>query len=167
MPTLIRSILYAEPLATVVVVDDGSGPGYQDVFDDVKALGCHVIGYTHNGGKGFALKAGFGFFAGSLPGHDVVCADSDGQHRPEDILRVAGILQDITSGSNPVVDYTPPANANCHGSPAPMVLGSRSFTGKVPARNRFGNSVTKALFTLATGELIPDTQTGPRLSCRK
>jgi putative flippase GtrA len=42
------------------------------------------------------------------------------------------------------------------------VLGSRAFTGNVPARSRFGNAATKLLFTLATGERIPDTQTGLR-----
>ncbi|MDQ0662914.1 putative flippase GtrA [Arthrobacter ulcerisalmonis] len=43
-----------------------------------------------------------------------------------------------------------------------MVLGSRSFTGNVPARSQLGNSATRLLFALATGERIPDTQTGLR-----
>ena len=43
-----------------------------------------------------------------------------------------------------------------------MVLGTRSFTGNVPARSRFGNNATRLLFTLATGERIADTQTGLR-----
>jgi putative flippase GtrA len=116
------------------------------VFDGVRALGCHVISYGRNRGKGFALKTGFGFIADNLPGHDVVCADSDGQHTVVDILRVAATLQE---------------NRAEHRW-ATMVLGSRSFTGNVPARSRLGNSATKALFTLATGERIPDTQTGLR-----
>ena len=141
LPALIHSIRDAEPWATVVVVDDGSGPGYRDVFDGVKALGCHVIGYARNRGKGFALKTGFGFIADNLPGRNVVCADSDGQHTIMDILRVAAAVQ--------------------NGSEA-MVLGTRSFTGNVPARSRFGNNATRLLFTLATGERISDTQTGLR-----
>jgi len=147
LPALLRSIREAEPFAAVVVVDDGSGPAYKDVFDDVRALGCHVISYARNRGKGFALKAGFGFIADNLPGHDVVCADSDGQHRVEDVLRVAGTVHEN--------------NREPRGS-ATMVLGSRSFTGTVPARSRFGNAATKMLFALATGEPIPDTQTGLR-----
>ena len=119
LPALIRSIRDAEPWATVVVVDDGSGPEYKDVFDGVNALGCHVIGYARNRGKGFALKTGFGFIADHLPGRNVVCADSDGQHTIVDILRVAAAVQP--------------------GLPA-MVLGTRNFTGKVPARSRFGNT---------------------------
>jgi glycosyltransferase involved in cell wall biosynthesis len=141
LPALIRSIRDAEPWATVVVVDDGSGPGYKDVFDGVKALGCHVIGYSLNRGKGFALKTGFGFIADHLPDLNVVCADSDGQHTIVDILRVAAAVQP--------------------GSPA-MVLGTRTFTGNVPARSKVGNSATRLLFRLATGERISDTQTGLR-----
>jgi glycosyltransferase involved in cell wall biosynthesis len=141
LPALIRSIRDAEPWATVVVVDDGSGPAYKDVFDGVKALGCHVIGYARNRGKGFALKTGFGFIADQLPGRNVVCADSDGQHTIVDILKVAAAVQ--------------------AGSPA-MVLGTRNFTGNVPARSRIGNSATRLLFTLATGQRISDTQTGLR-----
>jgi glycosyltransferase involved in cell wall biosynthesis len=147
LPALLRSIRAAEPWAAVVVVDDGSGPAYKDVFDDVKDLGCHVIGYARNRGKGFALKTGFGFIADNLPGHDVVCADSDGQHRVADILRVAEAVR---------------ANGAIQRGSATMVLGSRSFTGSVPARSKVGNTATRLLFTLATGERIPDTQTGLR-----
>jgi glycosyltransferase involved in cell wall biosynthesis len=146
LPALIRSIRDAEPWVPILVVDDGSGPQYRDVFDGVRALGCHVISYGRNRGKGFALKTGFGFIADNLPGHDVVCADSDGQHTVVDILRVAETLRQNRAGQRW----------------ATMVLGSRSFTGNVPARSRLGNSATRALFTLATGERIPDTQTGLR-----
>ena len=147
LPALIRRIRAAEPWTAVVVVDDGSGPAYKDVFDDVRALGCHVLSYARNRGKGFALKAGFGFIADNLPGHDVVCADSDGQHTVTDILRVAEKVH---------------GNTNDPRGAATMVLGSRSFTGDVPARSRLGNTATRALFTLATGERIADTQTGLR-----
>jgi glycosyltransferase involved in cell wall biosynthesis len=146
LPALIRSIRQAEPWLSVVVVDDGSGPGYRDVFDAVRDLGCHVISYGRNRGKGFALKSGLGFIADNLPGHDVVCADSDGQHRTADILRVAHALQESRTGQGW----------------STMVLGRRTFTGDVPARSRFGNTATRLLFTLATGERIPDTQTGLR-----
>lgn len=143
LPALIRAIRDAEPAVAVVVVDDGSGPAYKDVFDGVRNLGCHVIGYTRNRGKGFALKTGFGFIADHLAGQDVVCADSDGQHTIVDILRVASAV------------------ASAGGSPA-MVLGTRNFTGNVPARSKFGNAATRLLFRLATGERITDTQTGLR-----
>ena len=36
-------------------------------------------------------------------------------------------------------------------NPNKLILGVRAFTGKVPLRSRFGNSLTKALFKLQTG----------------
>ncbi|MDR7080980.1 hypothetical protein J2X01_000249 [Arthrobacter ginsengisoli] len=138
---LIASVAAADPKPTVVVVDDGSGPDFRQVFDDASRLGSTVIGFPANRGKGHALKTGFAFIAAAFPGRDVVCADSDGQHRVQDILRVAGRL---------------PAASDA------MVLGSRNFSGDVPAPSRVGNTATRWLFRLATGENIPDTQTGLR-----
>ncbi|MCT9871901.1 bifunctional glycosyltransferase family 2/GtrA family protein [Paenarthrobacter aurescens] len=139
--TLVQSLRDADPWLTIVVVDDGSGPDYQDTFDDAAGLGCHLLSYAVNAGKGHALKSGFAFIAERFPGHDVVCADSDGQHGVADILAVADRVRGVT---------------------ASMVLGCRNFTGDVPARSRFGNTVTRCLFRLATGQRITDTQTGLR-----
>ncbi|MFI7542032.1 glycosyltransferase [Actinoplanes sp. NPDC049599] len=125
----------------VVVVDDGSGPGYATVFARVRDLGAEVLTLEGNRGKGAALKAGFAHLRERHPGRDVVCADSDGQHRPEDIEAVARHV--TVSG-------------------AAMVLGGRRFTGDVPARSRLGNAVTRAAFRLVTGVRLLDTQTGLR-----
>lgn len=126
---------------TVVVVDDGSGPGYSDVFGRVRVLGAEVITSARNRGKGHALRTGFAFIRDRYPRRGVVCADSDGQHRPEDIEAVARHV--AVSG-------------------AAMVLGGRRFTGVVPARSRFGNAVTSTAFRLVTGVRLIDTQTGLR-----
>lgn len=126
---------------TVVVVDDGSGPGYADVFARVRDLGAEVLTSARNRGKGHALRTGFAFIEDRYPGRDVVCADSDGQHRPDDIEAVA---------------------RHVAASGAAMVLGGRRFTGAVPARSRFGNAVTCAAFRLVTGVRLMDTQTGLR-----
>ncbi|MFF1832171.1 GtrA family protein [Paenarthrobacter sp. NPDC058040] len=139
--SLVSNLREADPWITIVVVDDGSGPTFQDTFDAVTRLGCHVLGYAVNGGKGGALKSGFAFIAQRFPGHDVVCADGDGQHGVADILAVADRVRGVT---------------------ASMVLGCRSFGGDVPARSKFGNTVTRWLFKLATGQSVPDTQTGLR-----
>lgn len=139
--TLVRNLQTADPWLTMVVVDDGSGPDYQETFDAVSRLGCHLLSYDVNGGKGHALKSGFAFIAERFPGHNVVCADSDGQHGVADILAVADRVRDVAGA---------------------MVLGCRNFTGNVPARSRFGNTVTRGLFRLATGQGITDTQTGLR-----
>lgn len=125
----------------VVVVDDGSGPRYADIFATVRALGADLVTLTQNRGKGYALKEGFAHVRDRFPGQDVVCADSDGQHTPEDIQSVADRVAT---------------------SDAAMVLGARRFTGKVPARSRFGNSVTCTAYRLVTGRSLIDTQTGLR-----
>lgn len=125
----------------LVVVDDGSGPGYAPVFAQARDLGAEVLTLAHNRGKGYALKTGFAHIRAHYPGHAVVCADSDGQHRPADIDAVADRLTETD---------------------ADMVLGARRFTGPVPARSRYGNAVTRAVYRLATGQALLDTQTGLR-----
>jgi putative flippase GtrA len=132
------------PDVHVVVVDDGSGPAYRPLFASVQGPGRTVLTYPGNRGKGCALKTGFAYIARRWPGHAVVCADSDGQHSPADILRVAATLRDQAPGRRA------------------MVLGWRSFTGPVPARSVVGNRATARLFHLATGLRLRDTQTGLR-----
>jgi putative flippase GtrA len=129
------------PHHSVVVVDDGSGPAYAEVFAKVRGLGADLVTLRDNRGKGNALKTGFAYVRAHFPGQDVVCADSDGQHTPKDIDAVAGRVASTD---------------------AAMVLGARRFTGKVPARSRFGNAMTRAAYTLATGKALIDTQTGLR-----
>lgn len=126
---------------TIVVVDDGSGLEFRPVFDRVAELGCDVIAHTPNRGKGFALKRGFAHIARTYPGHDVVCADCDGQHTLTDIATVAESVRGHRAG---------------------IVLGARRFSGDVPLRSRFGNDMTRAVFRLATGRRLQDTQTGLR-----
>jgi len=125
----------------VLLVNDGSGPQYDAIFDRAAALGCAIIGHRTNRGKGFALKQGFEYVERFYPGHDVVCADCDGQHSVIDILRVASEIKTHRDA---------------------IVLGSRQFTGRVPLASRFGNAVTRVVFARATGHRLYDTQTGLR-----
>lgn len=141
---LVADLRASAPDVHVLVVDDGSGPAYRDVFDRVRGPGCIVLTYPGNRGKGCALKTGFAFAERHHPGQGVVCADGDGQHSVADILRVAAAVA------------AQPADR-----PA-TVLGWRSFAGPVPARSVIGNRVTARLFHLATGLRLRDTQTGLR-----
>ena len=125
----------------VLVVDDGSGPAYAHWFIAAQRLGAGVIHHGHNCGKGRALRTGFAAIAERWPGQDVVCADSDGQHTPADIARIA---ERLAAGD------------------ADLVLGVRGFTGKVPWRSRLGNDLTRWIFKATTGVAIDDTQTGLR-----
>ncbi|WP_291055296.1 bifunctional glycosyltransferase family 2/GtrA family protein [Herbiconiux sp.] len=144
---VVRELRAAAPEASVLVVDDGSGSEYAVVFDVVRAAGAEVIGYAVNRGKGHALKTGFAQVLERHPGEVVVCADSDGQHRTADILRVAAEL----AGTVP------------EGVPGSvMVIGGRRFTGRVPLRSRLGNTVARGSFRMASGLEVGDTQTGLR-----
>lgn len=137
---LVAAIAAADPDQQILVVDDGSGTSYDDVFRATRAAGAEVIRHAPNRGKGYALKAGFAHIAEHHPGHDVVCADCDGQHTLTDIRRVATALATHDK----------------------VVLGARQFVGDVPARSRFGNTVTRVVFDVATGHRLQDTQTGLR-----
>lgn len=48
--------------AQIVIVDDGSGAAYSELFRTARELGCTVITHIANRGKGHALKSGFLYF---------------------------------------------------------------------------------------------------------
>lgn len=138
--TLIHKLKEASD-ASILVVDDGSGEDYRDIFDSVEKAGCTVLTHPINQGKGSALKTGFDYVRQHGERDGVICADSDGQHLPGDILRLTKAVREHRNH---------------------IVLGSRQFTGKVPLRSRFGNSATRMVYAFATGRPIQDTQTGLR-----
>lgn len=142
LPRLILELHRTDPSTKIVVVDDGSGQKFSDIFEASATAGAHVISYENNRGKGYALREGFTWIrdvAGDSP-ECVVTADADGQHTLKDIFRVGRTCTDT---------------GKC-------VLGVREFVGHVPARSRIGNTATSALFWLATGWKLKDTQTGLR-----
>ncbi|WP_062213835.1 bifunctional glycosyltransferase family 2/GtrA family protein [Demequina oxidasica] len=140
---LVRTLL---PHSPVLVIDDGSGPAYAGLFDNVTEVGGVVVTRDVNQGKGEALRIGFEWLQRYAEGEAVVCADSDGQHRVQDILRVGAEL----------------SRRQREGSPDAVVLGARSFVGDVPVRSRLGNRASTALVSAALGRRITDTQTGLR-----
>lgn len=121
----------------IVLVDDGSTTG-REIFPRAEPYVEKILVHERNRGKGAALKTGFAYLG---EGTDVITADSDGQHTPEDIAKVAAGLAERRKG---------------------LVLGVRAFSGHVPFRSRFGNFWTRWLFFLMTGLMIRDTQTGLR-----
>lgn len=125
----------------ILVVDDGSGSNYDNIFKLVYELGCTILTHDVNKGKGEALKTGFEYIKENLETEGVVTADCDGQHLPQDIIRVAESIK-TNRGT--------------------VILGTRRFVRNVPFRSRFGNSITRAVFSFASGVKIHDTQTGLR-----
>lgn len=139
---LVSELRDALPGTQLLVVDDGSGADFGAVFDAVSRLGAMVIAHPVNRGKGEALKLGFEYVRRAFPGEDVVTADADGQHRVDDIARVA---QELCGQERPT-----------------LVLGARTFSGAVPWRSRCGNALARAVFRFTTGLAVHDTQTGLR-----
>jgi putative flippase GtrA len=139
--TLVHQLSQIENMS-IVVVDDGSQSPYAKLFDDLKAEAL-VLSYPENKGKGHALKTGLAAIQSMHPSEDtvIVTLDGDGQHTPADTLKTA-------------------AEAAAH--PGSLVLGSRSFPANTPLRSRFGNTVTRWVFRLASGQKVQDTQTGLR-----
>ena len=136
---LVMELLSEIPAASrIVIVDDGSGADGRSVLEAAWGLGCTVLTHPVNLGKGAALKTGLDHVRARHSGFDVVCADADGQHHAADIRRVAERL-----------------DSGC------LVLGVREVK-RMPARSRFGNTITRWLFRMATGRRVADTQTGLR-----
>jgi glycosyltransferase involved in cell wall biosynthesis len=126
----------------ILVVDDGGGDAYWPHFERCEALGARVIRHAVNLGKGRALKTGLNEILSAYPGvTGVITADADGQHTPEDIHNVAMALQ---------------------AHPDTLIVGGRAFRGQVQWKSRAGNALTRAVYRIATGVRIHDTQTGLR-----
>ena len=129
-------------LVNVVVIDDGSENSSQAVFDEVQTYGAKVYHHKRNRGKGTALKTGVECIKKNQP-HiiGVVTADADGQHAPDDILKIAKAL---VAGNT-------------------IVLGTRDLSRPdVPLSSKIGNLFSAIYYKLKTGRLIKDTQTGLR-----
>ncbi len=126
----------------LLAVDDGSGPEYAEIFDNIRKQGFRIIQHSENRGKGEAIKSGFRYILENRGKIEyTVTADADGQHLPEDILKTASAVQ---------------------GKTRTMVIGSRVFDKSVPARSRLGNRITRSVFALVAGYKISDTQSGLR-----
>ena len=124
----------------VLIVDDGSGPRFQKVFDDAKEYAT-VLQYEKNHGKGYALRYGYQYIKDNLSEYvGVITADGDGQHRILDIMEVGKRLLEKNKA----------------------ILGIRSFDVKVPIKSKIGNSMSKYTQTLATHKYLSDNQCGLR-----
>ena len=129
-------------LVNIVVIDDGSESSSQAIFDEVQACRAKVHHHEKNRGKGAALKTGIEYIKKNQP-HiaGVVTADADGQHAPDDILKVAKAL--VASDG--------------------IVLGTRDLSRpEVPLTSKIGNLFSALYYKIKTGKLLKDTQTGLR-----
>ncbi len=128
-----------------VIVDDGSGEDFREIFDRLERENPDdlvLLRHEVNLGKGRAMKTAFEYLYEHADHEDgLVTVDADGQHLPADVEKVISTWELY---------------------PESLVLGSRHFTGNVPFRSKFGNTMTRIVFAVATGVRVFDTQTGLR-----
>ena len=128
----------------IILVNDGSKPENLHYFLDEAAAHPEITLLHHavNRGKGAALKTAFNWFLVNRPdAFGVVTVDGDNQHHKLDTKACAEHL--LETGH--------------------LTLGVRDFDQPdVPARSKFGNKTTSAVFKIFVGMTISDTQTGLR-----
>lgn len=141
--TLIDDLNEAHVASTIVVVNDGSRPDCQAIFDQAASQN-HVVVLTHpvNQGKGRAIKTAMTYLKDHPDQDVIVTVDADGQHQTKDIINVL---------------------AAAASDPKALIMGARSFDeSQVPLKSKLGNKITRLITSYLIGQKITDTQTGLR-----
>ncbi len=147
IPTYNNATTIAQVIASVqaytnriLVVNDGSTDNTAEIL--AAQQGIAMVSYPKNKGKGYALRQGFKYLQ-SLGARYVITIDSDGQHKPSDLIHFI---------------------ENIEKHPAAIMMGARDMQqANVPGKSSFGNKFSNFWFKLQTGIDMPDTQTGYRL----
>ena len=116
----------------IIVVDDGSDDA---TGERAREGGARVIRHPYNKGNGAAVKTGIR----NAKGEFVLILDGDGQHPPEDALRLAARLGQYD-----------------------LVVGARSASTQASLMRRGGNEALNKLAGFLTGRPITDLTSGFR-----
>lgn len=125
--------------ANVIVIDDGSS---DETALEAARAGAVVLRHVLNRGQGAALQTGIDF-ALRRGAEVVVTFDADGQHRPEDVHRLVGALDDER---------------------ADVAIGSRflALRSNVPPLRRVLLRLAAAFMRLSSGVALTDAHNGLR-----
>ncbi|MBA3269801.1 MAG: glycosyltransferase family 2 protein [Acidobacteria bacterium] len=134
---VVAALLASAPWKEVIVVDDGS---QDETGAQAAAAGARVIRHPYNKGNGASVKTGIRSAAGEW----VLIIDADGQHHPEDALRLVGQLGEYD-----------------------LVVGARSANTQATAARRIGNDMLNALAGYLAERTIPDLTSGFRAARRE
>jgi len=126
----------AAPWREIIVVDDGSS---DETSRHAAEAGAHVIRHPYNKGNGASVKTGVRHATGDW----ILIIDGDGQHRPEDALRLVRLLGEYD-----------------------LVVGARSAQTQATAIRRAGNDLLNALASYLADRHIPDLTSGFRAARR-
>ena len=127
----------------VFVVDDGSTDETSQRLAEIK--GITLLRHSKNEGKGAAIMTGF--MAASNVADYAVTLDADGQHYPEDAVK---LINAIPAGKRPIV------------------VGARdgmtaSLGAHIPWTSRFGRKFSNFWVWISGGPKLSDSQSGMRL----
>jgi glycosyltransferase involved in cell wall biosynthesis len=124
----------------VIVVDDGST---DTTYEQIKEIaGIEILRHQQNQGKGAAIMTGFA--AAAAVTDWAITIDADGQHYPEDTLK---LIAAIPEGMRPIIVGVREGMAGEH----------------VPWTSRFGRKFSNFWVWLSGGPALSDSQSGMRI----
>lgn len=133
---LVSTLRAAASWNEILVVDDASSDA---TAVEAERAGARVIRHPYNKGNGAAVKSGIRQARGDF----VLIIDGDGQHPPEDAMRLVSRLGDFD-----------------------LVIGARSPSSQATPARRGGNALLNWLAGYLTGRPIPDLTSGFRAARR-
>ncbi|MBI4477784.1 MAG: glycosyltransferase family 2 protein, partial [Acidobacteria bacterium] len=129
---VLSALAAAERWHEILVVDDGST---DDTARVAEQHGATVIRHPYNKGNGAALKSGIRRATGEY----TLILDADGQHRPDEAMRIVGRLGTFD-----------------------LVVGARDGRMQATAMRRLGNAALNRLAGYLSNTRIPDLTSGFR-----
>jgi glycosyltransferase involved in cell wall biosynthesis len=134
---LIASLAAEAAWVEILVIDDGST---DDTAKRAAEAGAIVLTHPYNIGNGAAVKTGIRRASGDF----VLIIDADGQHQPQDALRLVG-----------------------HLGAYDLVVGARSAASQATVARRLGNALLNRLAGYLARRPIPDLTSGFRAARRE
>lgn len=126
------------PDAEIIVVNDGST---DDTLAVCAQIGVRTVSHQYSKGNGASIKSG----ARAATGDTLVFMDGDGQHKPEDVLR---LLEEYALGYD-------------------MVVGARSSASQASVGRLVANTLYNRLSSWISNQTIRDLTSGLRVVTRK
>jgi glycosyltransferase involved in cell wall biosynthesis len=133
LKSLLPQLVAAHPSAEILVVNDGST---DDTVAVCASLGIRTVQHPYGKGNGAAVKTG----ARTAKGGILVLMDADGQHQPDDIVR---LLAKLNEGYD-------------------MVVGARIRGSQAGIHRALGNAFYNKIASWMTGQSIQDLTSGFR-----
>jgi glycosyltransferase involved in cell wall biosynthesis len=129
----VREVLTSNALDhEIIVVDDGSR---DSTADEAQGAGARVVRHPYNIGNGAAVKRGIRKATGDV----IVLMDGDGQHDPQDILRLLAHIPDYE-----------------------MVVGARTKESEGKVHRNLANKIYNSLASYIAGRTVEDLTSGFR-----